>query len=76
MPRKWKTPEVRGDVLNHFAREGPLTADVDGAMRRFKKALLERALGGKLTHQLRYHRVGPNPRGSPITATARAAKPS
>lgn len=62
MPRKQKTPDVPDDVLNHFAREGPLTAtDVDGAMRRFKKALLERALGGELTHHLGYPPGGTKP---------------
>ena len=62
MPRKRKTPDVPDDVLDHFAREGPLTAaDVDGAMRRFKKALLERALAGELTHHLGYPPGGAKP---------------
>jgi transposase-like protein len=49
-------------VLDQFARSGPLTAaDVDAAMRRFKKALLERALGGELTHHLGYPPGGMKP---------------
>jgi len=45
MPRKRKKPDVPDDVLNIRARRTADGADVDGAMRRFKKALLERALG-------------------------------
>ena len=40
-------------ILNQFAPEGMLTAaEVDAATRRFKKALLERALGAELGHHL------------------------
>lgn len=51
------TPEVLAPVpdviLNQFAPEGMLTAaDVEAATRRFKKALLERALGAELGHHL------------------------
>jgi transposase-like protein len=35
--------------------------DVDAAMRRFKKALLERALGGEMTHHLGYPPGGAKP---------------
>jgi len=36
-------------------REGPLTAaEVEVAARRFKKAIIERALGAELTHHLGY----------------------
>jgi len=60
MPRKPKVPAERlapvpDEVLNQFAPDGPLTAlDVEAAMRRFKKALLERALGAELSHHLGY----------------------
>ena len=44
--RKPKPTDVPDAVLDEFAPPGPLTAaDVEAAMRRFKKALLERALG-------------------------------
>jgi len=51
------TPEVLAPVpdavLNQFAPEGILTAaEVEAATRRFKKALLERALGAELGHHL------------------------
>jgi putative transposase len=59
-----KTPatDVPETVLDQFARPGPLTAtDIEAAMRRFKKALLERALGGELTHHLGYAPGGSRP---------------
>ena len=60
--RKPKPTDVPDAVLDQFARPGPLTAaDVETAMRRFKKALLERALGGELTHHLGYPSGGTKP---------------
>ena len=51
-PAQQPVPE---EVLNAFAPDGVLTApEVEAAMRRFKKALLERALGAELTHHLGY----------------------
>lgn len=58
MPRTRKStpPDVPDAVLDHFA--GParvMTAtEVEDAVRRYKKALLERALGAELTHHLGY----------------------
>jgi putative transposase len=46
---------VSTEILDEFVADGPLTAgDIQTAMRRFKKALIERALGGELTHHLGY----------------------
>jgi putative transposase len=54
--RKPKPTDVPDAVLDHFA--GParmMTAtEVEEALRRYKKALLERALGAELTHHLGY----------------------
>ena len=54
--RKPKPTDVPDAVLDHFA--GParvMTAlEVEEAIRRYKKALLERALGAELTHHLGY----------------------
>src|SRR4051812_35464689 len=65
MPRK-RTPtphDVPDAVLEYFA--GPtriMTApDVEAAMRRFKKALLEKALGAELPHHLGYAPGAPKP---------------
>jgi putative transposase len=54
--RKPKGTVVPDAVLDYFA--GPARvmtpADVEDAIRRYKKALLERALGAELTHHLGY----------------------
>ena len=43
-------------------RQGPISAEeLDAAVRRFKKALIERALGGELTHHLGYPPGGTKP---------------
>lgn len=58
MPRKPKSPlpvlaPVSDAVLDQFAPNRPLTAgEVEEATRRFKKALLERAIGAELSHHL------------------------
>lgn len=61
MSRRRKTSEdpalqpVPAEVLDAFVADGALTAgEIDAAMRRFKKALIERALGSELTHHLGY----------------------
>jgi transposase-like protein len=63
MPRKPKPEKASAEVvapipteiLDQIVRDGPLTAaDIEAATRRFKKALIERALGAELTHHLGY----------------------
>lgn len=70
MPRKPKgekpTAEVLApipaEILDQLVREGPLTAaEVETATRRFKKALIERALGAELSHHLGYAPGTPKP---------------
>ena len=69
MPRKRKSlaPEtpltpVPVEILDQFVRQGPLSVEeLDGAARRFKKAIVERALGGELTHHLGYAPGGAKP---------------
>jgi len=69
MPRKPKRARseeplapVPSEILDQFVRQGPLTPEeLDAAMRRFKKALIERALGGELTHHLGYPPGGSKP---------------
>src|SRR5262245_5516538 len=72
MPRRRKDPDdpalkpVAPEILDEFVHDGVLTAqDIDAAMRRFKKALIERALGAELTHHLGY----PPGAARPDTAT-------
>lgn len=64
--RKPKPTDVPEDVLDHFAGPArPMSpADVDAVMRRFKKALVERMLGGELTHHLGYPPGGTKPADS------------
>src|SRR3954468_1129810 len=53
---------VPAEILDQFVRQGPLTpAELDAAVRRFKKAIVERALGGELTHHLGYPPGGVKP---------------
>src|SRR5574339_1143831 len=63
MPRKPKSKRppaevlapIPAEILDQIVRDGPLTAEeIETASRRFKKALIERALGGELTHHLGY----------------------
>jgi putative transposase len=53
---------VASEVLDQFVPNTPLTApEIDAAMRRFKKALIERAIGAELTHHLGYPPGAPKP---------------
>jgi transposase-like protein len=70
MPRKPKSEKpstevlapIPADVLDQVVRDGPLTAaEIETATRRFKKALIERALGAELTHHLGYPPGAPKP---------------
>jgi putative transposase len=69
MPRKPKpsTSEaplapIPSEILDQFVRQGPLTPEeLDSAVRRFKKAIIERALGAELSHHLGYVSGGTKP---------------
>lgn len=69
MPRKPKSftseaPQapIPAEILDQFVAQGPLTPDeLDAVVRRFKKAIIERALGGELTHHLGYPPGGAKP---------------
>jgi len=53
---------IAADILDQIVRAGPLTAaEVETATRRFKKALIERALGAELSHHLGYAPGVPKP---------------
>jgi hypothetical protein len=54
-PSKSEAPlaPVPPEILDQFVRQGPRTPEEhDAAVRRFKHAIIERALGGELTHHL------------------------
>lgn len=56
-------PEIPAELLDQFVT-GPMTAEsVDAVMRKFKKAILERALGAEMTHHLDYAPGGDKPAG-------------
>ena len=61
--RKSKPTDVPEEILDHFAGPArPMSpTDVEAVMRRFKKALVERMLGGELTHHLGYPPGGAKP---------------
>ena len=69
--RKSLTPDtplapVPDEILDQFVRQGPISAEeLDAAVRRFKKAVIERALGGELTHHLGYPPGGEKPDDRP-----------
>src|SRR5258706_5207602 len=53
---------VRAEILDQFVRQGPLSVEeLEAAVRRFKKAIIERALGGELSHHLGYPPGGTKP---------------
>ncbi len=71
MRRKPKGPPdaplapVPSEVLDQFVRQGPISPEeLDAAVRRFKKAVIERARGGELTHHLGYPPGGAKPDGN------------
>src|SRR5258707_7880036 len=53
---------VPAEILDQFVGQGPLSVEeLEAAVRRFKKAIIERALGGELTHHLGYPPGGTKP---------------
>jgi putative transposase len=83
MPRKPKSEKpgaevlapIPAEILDQIVRDGPLTAaEVDSATRRFKKALIERALGAELTYHLGYAAGAPKPELATNHRNGRSAK--
>jgi putative transposase len=68
---------VPAEILDQFVRQGPIShEELDAAVRRFKKAIIERALGGELTHHLGYPPGGSKPERPPTIATGPVARRS
>lgn len=65
--RKSLTPDaplapVPSEILDQFVGQGRIShEELEAAVRRFKKAIIERALGGELTHHLGYPPGGTKP---------------
>jgi hypothetical protein len=74
--RKPQPTDVPETVLDQFAGPArPMSqVELDAITTRFKKALVERMLGGELTHHLGYLLAGRSCPSPPISATARAAR--
>jgi putative transposase len=55
-------PKIPKEVLDQIVAEGPMTAEqVNATMMALKKAIIERALGGELSHHLGYPPGAPRP---------------
>ena len=55
-------PKIPKEVLDQIVAEGPMTAEqVNATMMALKKAIIERALGGELSHHLGYKPGAPRP---------------
>src|SRR5690606_10637740 len=66
---------VPAEVLDQFVGQGPLTAEeLEAAVHRFKKAIIERALGGELTHHLGYPPGGTKPEATTNHRNGTSAK--
>ena len=84
MPRKPKSltseaplAPISADILDQLVGQGPLTSEgLEAVVRRFKKAIIERVLGGELTRRTIWGvpAVATNPTTRPIIATGRAEK--
>ena len=65
---------VPSDHSRSIRSPGPISPEaLDAAVGRFKKAIIERALGGELTHHLGYAPSGDKPDDAP-TAPWKTAK--
>jgi putative transposase len=66
---------IPSEILDQFVRQGPLTAEeLDAAVRRFKKAIIERALGAELSHHLGYVPGGTKPEDTTNHRNGRSGK--
>ena len=45
---------IPAEILDQIVRDGLTAEEIETASRRFKKAPIERGLGGELTHRLAY----------------------
>lgn len=79
MPRKPKTPPadlptIPAELLASFG-DGPMTAEaINAASVAFKKALIERAMGGEMNHHLGYPSGAPSLQAQPTNAMAQAPR--
>ena len=47
---------IPAEILDQFVRQGPLTpAEIEAVVRRFKQAIIERAIGGEPCRRRTYY---------------------
>jgi len=74
MPADAGLPDIPAELLDQFVT-GPMSADaVDAVMRKFKKAIIERALGAELTHHLGYPHGAAKPGDAPNHRNGKSSK--
>lgn len=66
-------PEILDELLSGISSPEDLMGDA-GLFRQLKKALMERALGGELTHHLGYEKHDPGGRGSGNSRNGHSSK--
>ncbi|GAC1431141.1 MAG: IS256-like element ISRm3 family transposase [Acidobacteriaceae bacterium] len=66
-------PEVLDELLSGLSKPEDLLGE-EGLFRQLKKALMERALGGELTHHLGYAKGDPGGRGSGNSRNGHSSK--
>lgn len=66
-------PELLDELLSGLSKPKDLLGDA-GLFRQLKKALMERALGGELTHHLGYEKGDPDGRGSGNSRNGHSSK--
>src|SRR5437762_2037364 len=66
-------PEILDELLSGLSKPEELLGDA-GLFRQLKKALMERALGGELTHHLGYEKGDPAGRGSGNSRNGHSSK--
>jgi hypothetical protein len=55
-------PKIPKELLDQFVQSGTMSAgEIQDASMAFKKALIERALGGEMSHHLGYQPGGDKP---------------
>ena len=70
-----RMPSIPRELLDQIEKQGPMTAEtIQQASMAFKKAPIERAMSGELSHPWAMAAGRTSPKGPPITGTARAPR--
>ena len=70
-----RMPSIPRELLDQIEKQGPMTAEtIQQASMAFKKALIERAMSGELSHHLGYGRGQDKPKGATNHRNGKSAK--